>query len=263
MSKFRRNLTILAIFFVVWLFTDLDYDAKDRDSLGRMFKWSPLSVEWCLASMEIAANDPRFSNLDGLNCPQIYKLALTRMKLHFGNSVKILSEGLESSKKNPGSKVKIILNPLSGAEMSIYNENAPSAGSLIYDQDRLNKSLIDAQSNYAKINAEIDGFIPNMPWSQRISFGRITHTPVRFEIIGGSVQNKAPDNQVSSMTSNVTVEGVANTLKKMTGDRVDDNPNAKPNRKEDAANKAAGNPWQDENGFMHFPDGSISSGTVD
>lgn len=50
---------------------------------------------------------------------------------------------------------------------------------------------------------------------------------------------------------------------KMMGDKVDDNPNAKPNRQKDVADKAAGKSWQDENGFMHFPDGSISNGPVD
>jgi hypothetical protein len=263
MAKYIRNITILAIFFVVWLFTDLDYDMKNPDSVDKMFKWSPLSVEWCIDSMAIAANDPRSSNLNGLNCPQIYKIALTKMKLHFSNSVKILSDGLESLKKSPGAKIKVFFNPLSGAESSIYNENSPSIKSLIYDQDQLNKSLFDARSSYAEIDAETSAVLPKMPWSQRFKFDANTYTPVRFEILEVSVQNKTLDNQVSASRNNDTVDNIGNIPKKMIGDRIDDNPSAKPNREEDAANKAIGKPWQDEDGFMHFPDNSISRSPVD
>ena len=51
--------------------------------------------------------------------------------------------------------------------------------------------------------------------------------------------------------------------KKMMGDKVDDDPNAKPNGAAEAKNKRMKKMWQDENGFVHFPDGSISNGPVD
>jgi len=64
------------------------------------------------------------------------------------------------------------------------------------------------------------------------------------------------------------LRGEANsTLKQnpaaMMGDRTDDDPNAKPNTEGDAKNKASNKEWQDENGFIHYPDGSISDGPVD
>lgn len=51
--------------------------------------------------------------------------------------------------------------------------------------------------------------------------------------------------------------------KKLQGDQVDNNPNAKPNNPPQAKNKRDKKAWQDENGFMHFPDGSMSSGPID
>lgn len=50
---------------------------------------------------------------------------------------------------------------------------------------------------------------------------------------------------------------------KLMGDKIDDNPSAASNTVEDAVNKASNKSWQDENGFIHYPDGSISSGPVD
>lgn len=47
------------------------------------------------------------------------------------------------------------------------------------------------------------------------------------------------------------------------GDRIDENPNAAPNTEEDAANKLAKKSWQDGNGLIHHPDGSVSSHPVD
>ncbi|RYZ48095.1 MAG: hypothetical protein EOP49_19575 [Sphingobacteriales bacterium] len=51
--------------------------------------------------------------------------------------------------------------------------------------------------------------------------------------------------------------------KNMQGDQPDSSPNAKPNGAEEARNKRNRKPWQDEDGFMHFPDGSMSSRPVD
>ena len=53
------------------------------------------------------------------------------------------------------------------------------------------------------------------------------------------------------------------SFKKMKGDQIDNNPNAKPNNQTEAKNKRDKKAWQDNNGFMHFPDGSISSGPID
>jgi len=50
---------------------------------------------------------------------------------------------------------------------------------------------------------------------------------------------------------------------KLMGDKIDNDPNAAPNTKEDAANKVSNKIWQDGNGFIHYPDGSISKGPVD
>jgi hypothetical protein len=47
------------------------------------------------------------------------------------------------------------------------------------------------------------------------------------------------------------------------GDRIDEQPNAEPNTEEDAANKLAKKSWQDGNGLIHHPDGSVSSHPVD
>ena len=52
-------------------------------------------------------------------------------------------------------------------------------------------------------------------------------------------------------------------IKKMMGDVVDDRPNAKPNGANEAKNKQQGKPWQDADGFVHFPDGSVSDGPID
>ncbi len=47
------------------------------------------------------------------------------------------------------------------------------------------------------------------------------------------------------------------------GDKLDDDENATPNSKEDAENRASKKQWQDNNGRIHYPDGSISNGPVD
>ena len=208
---------ILAIFFVVWIFTDLDYDAKeDQESMGRMFAWSPLSTAWCMDSIAIAANNPRLSNLDGKNCPQIYNLALTRIQSHYAKEVEIFSNGLEASRKQPGSRIEITYIPLSGAEMSIYNENAPSVEKRIYSQEQLIEGLNIAQSNHAKISAEIDGFFTKMPWSKKIRFGNITHTPTRFKIIDGLAQNITAKTNQPYPTPNLAFDKIdlLNTMKR-------------------------------------------------
>lgn len=254
MKKLIRNLIILAVGFTAWVFIDLDYDSKDQDSIPRMLKWSPFSADWCMPSIEVAANDPRGSNLHGLNCPQIYKLALTKLKNHFEKSERLLTDALGAVKKTPGASAKIYFIPFSGAEMSIYNENSPSVKVATFSQEELSKMQSTANSSYSKLSSEVDRSYL-MPWTQKLRFTNPEFTPTRFEVIGGAAQSKY-DNDIARSAS-------VNAPRKMMGDRVDDNPNAKPNRSEDAAKKAAGNEWQDENGFVHFPDGSVSNTPVD
>ncbi|WP_341328413.1 zinc ribbon domain-containing protein [Methylotuvimicrobium sp. KM2] len=54
-----------------------------------------------------------------------------------------------------------------------------------------------------------------------------------------------------------------NEKKKMMGDIIDDNPNARPNGEDELKNKLQRKPWQDENGFIHYPDGSVTNSPVD
>lgn len=51
--------------------------------------------------------------------------------------------------------------------------------------------------------------------------------------------------------------------KKMLGDMEDTNPNAKPRSAAELKNKKNKKEWQDSNGYIHYPDGSISAGPVD
>lgn len=50
---------------------------------------------------------------------------------------------------------------------------------------------------------------------------------------------------------------------KLMRDEIDHSPNAEPNSIQDATSKQSGKSWQDNNGFLHFPDGSISKAPVD
>ena len=57
---------------------------------------------------------------------------------------------------------------------------------------------------------------------------------------------------------------IKSKLKKtMIGDLIDNNPNAQPNGVTETKKRDEKKQWQDENGFIHYPDGSISSGPVD
>lgn len=50
---------------------------------------------------------------------------------------------------------------------------------------------------------------------------------------------------------------------KLIGDLIDSNPNATPRSEEELKNKQQKKNWQDENGFMHYPDGSVSASPID
>lgn len=77
-----------------------------------------------------------------------------------------------------------------------------------------------------------------------------------------SVQSKAvqsvPEQRTESEAATRQSAGSA-----LIGDVIDEIPDAIPNTDEDAANKLAKKEWQDENGYIHYPDGSRSSGPVD
>lgn len=83
---------------------------------------------------------------------------------------------------------------------------------------------------------------------------------LRNAIAKGIDESRAANGRTVSPAPNTTTKGPE---KKLMGDKIDDNPNAKPNTQEDATNKASKKNWQDEGGYVHFPDGSISSGPID
>jgi hypothetical protein len=58
-------------------------------------------------------------------------------------------------------------------------------------------------------------------------------------------------------------EDAAQKSSKLMGDEIDSNPNATPRSEEELKNKERKKKWQDENGFMHYPDGSVSASPVD
>ncbi len=49
----------------------------------------------------------------------------------------------------------------------------------------------------------------------------------------------------------------------LAGGTPDANSNAEPNGEEEAKNRLLKKPWQDTNGFMHYPDGSVSDGPIE
>jgi hypothetical protein len=58
-------------------------------------------------------------------------------------------------------------------------------------------------------------------------------------------------------------EDAAQASNKLLGDKIDQNQNAAPRSEEELRNKERMKKWQDENGFMHYPDGSVSASPVD
>ena len=51
--------------------------------------------------------------------------------------------------------------------------------------------------------------------------------------------------------------------KKKKGDVVDTNPNATPNTPQDAKKRSQHKAWQDNSGFIHYPDGSVTNSPAD
>ena len=91
-------------------------------------------------------------------------------------------------------------------------------------------------------------------------------------VIQSGSKSDAPQSDIDQTQQNPEPDSTARPLSEpqggqpantLMGDRVDDDPNAAPNTKEDAANKLAKKSWQDGNGRIHHPDGSISSHPVD
>lgn len=95
MKKFKRNLFILFIAFCIWLPIDLDYsaagDESDRNnSIHRMMVWSPFSTVMLIEDFELAADNIRGTNLDGLNVDQIHELALKRRDVLYRKQIEIM-----------------------------------------------------------------------------------------------------------------------------------------------------------------------------
>lgn len=51
--------------------------------------------------------------------------------------------------------------------------------------------------------------------------------------------------------------------KKLMGDKIDQNTDATPRDENEMRNKEKKKKWQDENGFMHYPDGSVTDSPLD
>lgn len=69
--------------------------------------------------------------------------------------------------------------------------------------------------------------------------------------------------QIVNQESVKTVPSQPVVKKKLMGDVIDDNPNANPNSADELKNKLKKKKWQDDNGFVHYPDGSVTDGPVD
>jgi hypothetical protein len=81
--------------------------------------------------------------------------------------------------------------------------------------------------------------------------------------IGSGTSSSEFGEFIGKCAKQTSTGSVVVATKKMKGDEVDENPNAKPNGSAETRNKQSGKAWQDNNGIMHFPDGSASSGSID
>lgn len=256
MINYRRNFLILGSAFAVWAFMDLDYNSKEPESLDRMLKWSPFSAQSCMSWINAAGENPRLTNLHGLNCPEIYKVALQKRKSHFDAAIAVYEDAIRSTlDKKLGANV--YYKPYSNMDATIHNPNAPASFTLNLSHEDLHKRLAGVVEGRDIVTRELDRFLPQMPWTKKFALGDIPGTPVRYEISGLSNDRSQP------IATKGAESIISETDRKLMGDRLDDAPDATPNTAEDAADKAAGKPWQDNNGFMHFPDGSITNGPVD
>lgn len=189
MINYRRNFLIIAIFGTAWLLTDLDFNKEDPNSLEKMFKWSPLSTVWCMKSIEIAGEGPSLHNLHGLNCPQIYNLALEKVDKYYNKAINNFSSALDAIEKNPGSEAIIHFAPVITADSSMYNPNDPQSGSRIYDAKKIKQKLESVKKESDAIKKELDRVLPIMPWTNRVKFGGQIYVPVRYELTNNSTKN--------------------------------------------------------------------------
>ncbi len=86
-----------------------------------------------------------------------------------------------------------------------------------------------------------------------------------IDISANSVGAGTPQETISTLEkkNESTTRSTQSTSVQLMGDGVDSTSNAEPNTEEDAANKSENKTWQDKDGFIHYPDGSISNGPVD
>lgn len=89
-----------------------------------------------------------------------------------------------------------------------------------------------------------------------------TITTLAVKLVSELVSNIAPGS-ASEPKAESTAELAQAIDTKLMGDQIDDNPSATPNTEEDVADKASNKSWQDNNGYIHYSDGSKSSGPVD
>ncbi len=252
MINIKRNLTILSVAAIAWLFTDLDYDAKDQDSINRMIKWSPFSASQCIEAMQIAADNPRMSNLDSLNCPQIRDEALKKILKIRQAEIQIYSK---LRNENPEKKNAIVyFANTSKVDASIYNENYVDGGQKEIKYSEFSSLLENSQKSKAEIETELSSIFRKMPWASKspINPERAQFAPVKFELISES-----------PLVERKEITQTKETNEGMMGDEIDNEPDAEPNTQDEHNNKKAGRPWQDSNGFMHYPDGTISSSPIE
>lgn len=73
-----------------------------------------------------------------------------------------------------------------------------------------------------------------------------------------SKQENAPQPRVQPSPQKTTANNA-----NVAGEAIPPTVDATPNTAEDATNKKSGKAWQDNNGFMHYPDGTVSSSPID
>ncbi|WP_139182714.1 hypothetical protein [Oryzisolibacter propanilivorax] len=148
-----------------------------------MLKWSPFSQRWCLNSIAIAGEGPSAHNLHGLNCPQIYNLALKKVDRYYDRAISTFSSALDALDKNPGTEANIKFSPIINADSSIFNTHDPRPGSAVYDAQKIKSKLELAKTESAIIKKELEDFSPKIPWRKKINFGEQIFIPVKYELV--------------------------------------------------------------------------------
>lgn len=117
--NYKRNFSILFVAFCIWASTDLNYSAKGheddrRRSIELMMKWSPFSQFMLIEDFEIASDDSRGTNLDGLNVAQIHEIAIKRRDIVYRKQIEIMKQTLLN---NVGEAVVLKLHPTDYGEL--------------------------------------------------------------------------------------------------------------------------------------------------